>query len=155
MDHERLIKHLKGVQRIVINDQHGGFGLSHEAIVRYLELSGYQCWPENDKFSRLSGPTYWLVPPGPDRVEANPDNWNDMSMAERQAHNKAYSDQVFHHRDVPRDDPYLVQVIDELGSRAAGKYATLKVVEIPADVDWVIDEYDGSEWVAEKHRTWK
>jgi len=30
----------------------------------------------------------------------------------------------------------------------------LKIVEIPDDVDWEINEDDGSEWIAEKHRTW-
>ena len=32
--------------------------------------------------------------------------------------------------------------------------ANHKIVEIPADVEWQIQEYDGMEWVAEKHRTW-
>lgn len=31
----------------------------------------------------------------------------------------------------------------------------LKVVSIPADVEWQIEEYDGAEWIAEKHRTWR
>jgi hypothetical protein len=30
----------------------------------------------------------------------------------------------------------------------------LKIVEVPADVEWVIDVYDGNEHVAEAHRTW-
>jgi hypothetical protein len=29
------------------------------------------------------------------------------------------------------------------------------VVEIPDGVEWEIAEYDGLEWVAEKHRTWR
>jgi hypothetical protein len=29
------------------------------------------------------------------------------------------------------------------------------VVRIPADVDWVLQEYDGLEWIAERHRTWE
>jgi len=35
-----------------------------------------------------------------------------------------------------------------------GEYSELKVVEIPDDVKWQLEEYDGLEWVAEKHRTW-
>lgn len=57
-------------------------------------------------------------------------------------------------RDIPRDDPYLVQIVKDLGSAAAGAHAKLKIVQIPADVEWLIQEYDGAEWVAEKHRTW-
>lgn len=56
--------------------------------------------------------------------------------------------------DIPRDDPFLVQVVEQLGSAANGFYSELKVVEIPDDVEWYIDEYDGHEHVAEKHSTW-
>lgn len=53
-----------------------------------------------------------------------------------------------------RDDPVLVQVVEELGPEANGSHSDLEVVEIPDDVEWQIEEYDGKEWVAEKHRTW-
>jgi hypothetical protein len=53
-----------------------------------------------------------------------------------------------------RDDPALVKVVEELGEKANGEHANLKVVEIPDDVDWCVEEYDGSEWIAEVHRTW-
>lgn len=56
--------------------------------------------------------------------------------------------------DIERDDPYLVQIVREMGAEANGTYANLKIVEIPGDVDWEIAEYDGQEWIAEKHRTW-
>lgn len=55
---------------------------------------------------------------------------------------------------IERDDPDLVRVVEELGKEANGRYADLKVVEIPDDVKWDIEEYDGSEWIAEVHRTW-
>lgn len=53
-----------------------------------------------------------------------------------------------------RSDPALIRVVEELGDRAAGDYSRLKIVDVPDDVDWVIQEYDGIEWVAERHRTW-
>ena len=61
----------------------------------------------------------------------------------------------FYNRDIPRDDPALVQVVEEMGADADGRCAELKVVDIPDDVQWQIEEYDGREWVAEKHRTWR
>lgn len=54
-----------------------------------------------------------------------------------------------------RDDPILVKVVQDLGSRANGEGSKLKIVEIPDDVDWCIEEYDGVEHIAERHRTWK
>ena len=57
-------------------------------------------------------------------------------------------------RDIERDDPLLVEVVEKLGDQSSGKLSSLKIVEIPADVDFVIEEYDGLEWVAERHRTW-
>jgi hypothetical protein len=104
-DKERFIQELRGIQRIVINNCYGGFGLSDEACRRYKELAGI----------------------------TDPD-WS--------------------YYDVARDDPYLVQVVREMGHRANGEHSSLKIVEVPADVEWHVTEYDGNEWVAENHRTW-
>ena len=57
--------------------------------------------------------------------------------------------------DLSRDDPDLVQCLETLGYAASGHYSELKIVEIPGDVDWMICEYDGAEWIAERHRTWQ
>jgi hypothetical protein len=54
-----------------------------------------------------------------------------------------------------RTSPFLVQAVEELGDKANGYYTRLKIVEVPDDVNWTIQEYDGIEWVAEVHRTWK
>ena len=56
--------------------------------------------------------------------------------------------------DIPRDDPDLVATVEMMGEHSWGPYAELLVVEIPDDVKWVIEEYDGREWIAERHRVW-
>jgi len=56
--------------------------------------------------------------------------------------------------DIERNDQYLVRVIEELGDDANGRFSELKVVNIPDEVEWQLEEYDGLEWVAEKHRIW-
>ena len=61
----------------------------------------------------------------------------------------------FHHTDIRRDDPLLVRIVEELGKESNTKFSELTVVEIPDDVDWYIEEYDGGEHVAERHRTWR
>jgi hypothetical protein len=57
-------------------------------------------------------------------------------------------------KDIARDDPVLATLVSELGQAANGEHARLKVVRIPADVDWQIEDYDGKEWISERHRTW-
>jgi hypothetical protein len=68
---------------------------------------------------------------------------------------KGITDPNWWYNDILRDDPILVQIVEEMGDKADGKFAALKVVEVPDDADWYIEEYDGSEWVAERHRTWR
>jgi len=41
-----------------------------------------------------------------------------------------------------------------MGDKAKGDHAELKVVEIPDDVNYIVEEYDGLEQIAEQHRTW-
>jgi hypothetical protein len=156
LEKTELIEEIKGIRRVVVNKCHGGFGLSEEAVNLYLQMLGKQVWVEVDsKYKSLNLCTYWLIPPDADRVEASPSNWHDMTMAERAAHNKKYTEQVFRPDDIERDDPYLVSVVKQLGKKASGRFAELEIVEIPEDVNWMIEEYDGLEWVAEKHRTWR
>lgn len=55
-----------------------------------------------------------------------------------------------------RTDKNLIAVIEKQGlEESSGKWAELKIVEIPDDVEFTIEGYDGLEWVAEKHRTWE
>ena len=58
------------------------------------------------------------------------------------------------HDGYSRNDQDLVAAVQQLGKKASGRMANLEVVEIPDGVEWEIDEYDGLESVAEKHRTW-
>jgi hypothetical protein len=51
--------------------------------------------------------------------------------------------------DMERDDPVLVQIVKELGSRANGIYSKLSIRRIPAQYAkfYTIHEYDGNESV--------
>lgn len=126
-EQEKIIRHLRGVRPVVINACHGGFGLSHKACVLYLDRSRVDYTVE-DRESRFSTQKF-----GP-QILVNGELFSDRAIA--------------------RDDPVLVSVVHELGERAWGVHAELKIVEIPAAVKWQIDEYDGWEWVAEVHRRW-
>ena len=44
-----------------------------------------------------------------------------------------------------RQDETLIEVVEELGEKASGRFGSLKVVEIPDNSFYIIDEYDGIE----------
>lgn len=136
---------------IVINTCYGGFSLSEEAVLWYAGTKGLKISPEKGPYSFT---TYWTVPPE-ERVKDPPKKvWVAMPLEERQAHSRLSESQYFSSRNIPRDDPVLVQTVMQLGAKADGAQAKLKVVEIPDDVEWHIEEHDGNEHVAENHRTW-
>lgn len=58
------------------------------------------------------------------------------------------------HCDRDRSDPILVKVVETLGKEANTELSSLKVVEIPDDVNYYIDDYDGMETIEECHRSW-
>ena len=146
------------MKKIVINVAYGGFGLSEEANVRYNFLKGRNVWII--KHEDFGYNTYSLVPPeeridyGREKMLLAPAGWHDMTTEEKAEWNRIYREQTFYADELERDDPILIQVVEELKDGANGRHAELKIVEIPDDVEWQIEEYDGNEWVAEKHRTW-
>jgi len=128
--------------KIVINVCYGGFGLSHKAIMRYAELKGITVYPLENNWST----SYYTVPyevyeaqHKEDKVQGNYTKSNAMCLYDR---------------DIERNDPVLVHVVEELGEEANNQYSELKIVEIPDDVQWEIEEYDGCETIHEVHRTW-
>ena len=59
---------------------------------------------------------------------------------------------IKHDNDIERDDPRLVDVVEKLG-KEANNSSDLMVVEIPDDMPYYIENYDGFETIHEKHRT--
>ena len=53
-----------------------------------------------------------------------------------------------------RTESALIRTVEELGEESWGRNSQLKIVEIPDDVLWEIEEYDGIERVVEAHRIW-
>ena len=148
--------------KVVVNRCYGGFSLSDAAylwlatrgvpIQRYTEpvrdarTGLYKEPPENNGdiiFDRLLAADY---------KRANglkPEPWDVRPGFLR----TRYWDSFI--REGRRSWPLLVECVESLGSKlASGKFAQLEVVEIPDDVKWHIEEYDGIESVAENHRSW-
>lgn len=134
--------------KVVINKCYGGFGLSRAGIEKYAEIKGIKIYPYLDKYVKdrniqIDDPQadFWLHWT---KIEPTKDNYKELSA----------NDNYFSYLEIERTDPALVQVVEELGERANGRHANLKVIDIPDGVDYEIDEYDGLEHIAESHRTW-
>ena len=55
-----------------------------------------------------------------------------------------------------RTHPPLIEAIEKIGvEKASGAHAKLAIVDIPDDIKWELDEYDGIETIHEQHRSWQ
>ena|SRR5213595_3727788 len=54
-------------------------------------------------------------------------------------------DDHWYDRDIPRTDPLLVTLVEEMGDAASGRHAHLVIVALPKGTHYLIDEYDGFE----------
>lgn len=132
--------------KIAINRCFGGFSLSPQGAKRFAELKGKPCFffvPDPHKKESLDfvltddpGSAPFFIASTSPSLSLSSNGELDILRPEN------------------RSDPHLIQVIEELGDEADGRCADLEIVEIPDDVDYTIEEYDGSEHVAEVHRTW-
>lgn len=113
------------MKKIVINKSYGQFFVSHKAFIRLRELGQAEALQEADLGAY----------------------WPHAAMPQEPSLNRCGAF-------IPRDDEKLVRVVEELRAEANGHAAELKVIEIPGDVQWVIDKTDGVEHVSEAHRTW-
>jgi len=147
--------------KVVINDKFGGFGLSHKAIMRYAELKGIKLYAWVDDIDkRIQGEDtkledaflvhYAIVPQEEYEALLKEEKEKPISPKRFEKSSALY----FVDGDIPRTDPDLIKVIGELGDEANGRFSKLKIIKIPDDVEWEIEEYDGNEWIAEKHRRW-
>ena len=132
--------------KVVYNAKYGGFSLSKKAVQRYWEIKGQQVWIEDDKECPSLGLwSVWLVPPEERLKPKNTEEFYAMSFSERVAYNQACSAQTWYYSNVDRHDPILVQVVEELGDKANGEYAKLRIAQVSGP--YRIDEYDGFESV--------
>jgi hypothetical protein len=111
--------------KVVINKSIGAFSVSREVVIRLREMNCHGAFEEV-----LEG-----------------EHWSDGELRDlREDH--------YFLDEVERDDPRLIAIIEELGERASPD-TELKIIEIPDDVEWYVDESDcGVEFVREKHRIW-
>ena len=108
--------------KIVYNDCYGGFSLSDEGFEAYLKRKGIAFVKCDSRYSGF-GCNYYK------EGHENDDNsyLSDCNMS--------------------RNDPDLIAVVEELGEKANGSHADLKIAVVAKGTLYRIDEYDGTESV--------
>ncbi|MNT00833.1 hypothetical protein D3C72_1352770 [compost metagenome] len=126
--------------KVAVNKCYGGFGLSHDAMLKLIQR-GWKVTVYNDEIE-IADPTADLVDSTSIPGSHGWDGYSPYSFTDKRDKNAL------------RTDPDIIAVIEELGEKASNKYSKVQIVEVPDDVKWTIQDYDGLEHVAEVHRTW-
>ena len=145
------MKAKKNMKKVILNKCYGGFGVSIEVYKLYAKKKGlsicfYDCDYRNGKtiYKKIEEPTnpvffHCFTKDIEDNVTISDDDYEKYSL--------------WLCRDY-REDPTLIEVVEELGEKANSPFSDLRIVEIPSDLDYVIDDYDGIETLHENVREW-
>lgn len=136
--------------KVILNKCYGGFGVSQEAYELYakkkgIELFAYKLDFKNGKpiyrKTDMSSSIFTITftKDFGDYVELSDDNSEKYILELRGNH---------------REDPVLIEVVEELGDRVNSPFSKLVVVDIPDGMEYEIDDYDGVETLHQKVETW-
>jgi len=141
--------------KIVINRCYGGFGLSPQAEAMYLARKGqiaYFYREKRDSAGNLDFDLYEQV-----SAEQAKESFLFHTCTADYGSNpgkEKLRGSYFSGRNIERNDPDLITVVEGLGDEANGQHAQLEIIEIPDGINWEVDDYDGMETVEEQHRSW-
>lgn len=114
---------------VAVNKEHGGFSISQEVvdILKENNIKMDLSGQEDSSFFPISEYGYFV-------------------------HNKTFFIESDNYHECRTFFP-LIEAIRK-AKNPNGKLSHIEIVEIPDDIKWYIDDYDGFEIVREEHRTW-
>ena len=137
-------------KKVILNKCYGGFDVSDKAYQLYAKKKGLELFKYDMEF-RDKRVLY--------KKSTKRDNLFSDYFTKDLGEGGEISDEDYnkHHlclKRENREDPILIEVVEELGKEANGRCGNLIVVEIPKDLNYVIDDYDGIETLHEKVQEW-
>ena len=137
------------MKKVILNKCYGGFNVSKEGYMLYAKKKGITLYQYKQNFDNRK----FIY------TKTNEDNiFNHYFIKDIgdniEITNEDYEKYSLYLNDQHREDPVLIEVVEELGEKASGRFGDLRVVEIPDDLDYVIDEYDGIETLHQKVEEW-
>lgn len=137
-------------RKVILNKCFGGFDVSPEGYQLYAKKKGFNLYAYKTNDNLLY-----------DYVEApTNDDWNlnyytqCLGLGKDIRSNREDHKNMLYLNSDYREDATLIEVVEELGKNASGNFGDLVVVEIPADMEYVIDDYDGMETLHQKVQEW-
>ena len=121
--------------KVAINVCFGGFSVSRE-VVDKLRAKGFDIRVVGEYYRDGSGPIK---------------KWGDDESYHLGNDDFRIIDEDYNKY---RSHPALIKAIEE-SSEPSARFSEIRIVEIPDDADWEIDEYDGNETIREKSRSWR
>ena len=145
---------MKKFKEVVINSCFGGFGLSDAAYEELIELGV----PVRKYIEEKRNPKTGLYDIKEQNNEGKVIFDRNLSLGEGSFNDELRIEMMGRYWDCwlddDRENPLLIKVVKKLGKKASNRFSELKIVKIPFETEYVIDEYDGQEHIAEKHETW-
>ena len=133
--------------KVILNKCFGGFRPSREAYELYVKKKGQKLF------------AYELAPDLTYRRTSEKDGLF-ITFTTRDYGDNPKSDDFDWENDVLylnsdyREDPVLIEVVEELGEKASAYVSDLRIVDIPDGMDYVIDDYDGVETLHARVQEW-
>lgn len=146
------------MKKILLNKDYGCFDVSLEATLEYAKRKHLKVSIYKAHYHKGKDVTYSLV-----SYKTLRDN-NSKSLFGYVLATKNYGrvTQFIPQNDrldldeTYREDTTLIEIVEEMGPKASGKFGCLKVVEIPDELvgNYMIDNYDGIERLHQKVQEW-
>lgn len=129
--------------KIILNKCFGGFDVSKEAYMLYAKKKGLELYQYASDYINFKKCIYKKT-----NDEILFKNYFTKDMGDNiEISNEDYKKYCLYLDDEYRKDPTLIEVVEELGDKASGRFGRLEVVEIPDNCYYKIDEYDGIETI--------
>ena len=130
--------------KIILNKCFGGFDVSNEAYNLYAKKKNLNLYFYSSEYidhqfiyKKVNDTNNYLF-----KSFFIKDIGNNVSIS-----NEDYKKYCLYLDSEYRQDTTLIEVIEELGEKASGRFGALEVVEIPDNYYYKIDEYDGLETI--------
>jgi hypothetical protein len=145
--------------KVVINKCFGGFGISAEAL-KELVIRDAKCIEKMTTKKYYGGESKnnkdWEKRWEKDFAEYT--DLGDGFLCHKHEYDIFKDDIIYSLKDSykneTRTDKDLIEVVESMGEESFGNFADLAVIEIPDNISWEIDDYDGMENIEECHRSW-